>query len=72
MTTVFARKALLPDGWADDVLLRIRDGLIDDVSQGEAPGGRTVGQMSSDEKHALSHRGKAARAMAAYLEGEGW
>ena len=39
---------------------------------GEAPGGRTVGQMSSDEKHALSHRGQAARAMAEYLEGEGW
>jgi XTP/dITP diphosphohydrolase len=39
---------------------------------GEAPGGRTVGQMSSQEKHALSHRGKAARAMAEYLEGEGW
>ncbi|MEX1296511.1 MAG: non-canonical purine NTP pyrophosphatase [Candidatus Limnocylindrales bacterium] len=40
--------------------------------EGEAPGGRTVGQMTSDEKHALSHRGKAARAMAEYLEGEGW
>jgi XTP/dITP diphosphohydrolase len=40
--------------------------------EGEAPGGRTVGQMSSEEKHALSHRGKAARAMAEYLEGEGW
>jgi len=40
--------------------------------EGEAPGGRTVGQMSSHEKHALSHRGKAARAMADYLEGEGW
>lgn len=39
---------------------------------GEAPGGRTVGQMSSGEKHALSHRGKAARAMAEYLRGEGW
>jgi XTP/dITP diphosphohydrolase len=38
----------------------------------EAPGGRTVGQMSSEEKHARSHRGTAARAMAAYLEGEGW
>ncbi len=33
----------------------------------EAPGGRTVGQMRADEKHALSHRGKAARAMAEYL-----
>ncbi len=39
---------------------------------GEAPGGRTVGLMSSEEKHALSHRGKAARAMAEYLKGEGW
>jgi XTP/dITP diphosphohydrolase len=38
----------------------------------EAPGARTVGQMSSAEKHALSHRGKAARAMAGYLKGEGW
>jgi XTP/dITP diphosphohydrolase len=38
----------------------------------EPPGGRTVGQMSAQEKHALSHRGKAARAMAAYLRGEGW
>jgi len=33
----------------------------------EAPGGRTVGQMSAAEKHELSHRGKAARAMAEYL-----
>jgi XTP/dITP diphosphohydrolase len=38
----------------------------------EPPGGRTVGQMSAAEKHALSHRGKAARAMAEYLRGEGW
>jgi XTP/dITP diphosphohydrolase len=40
--------------------------------ESEPPGGRTVGQMSAQEKHALSHRGKAARAMAAYLRGEGW
>jgi XTP/dITP diphosphohydrolase len=38
----------------------------------EAPGGRTVGQMSAAEKHVLSHRGKAARAMAEYLRAEGW
>lgn len=38
----------------------------------EPPGGRTVGQMSAAEKHALSHRGQAARAMAVYLRGEGW
>lgn len=40
--------------------------------EGEVPGGRTVGQMSPDEKHALSHRGKAARAMAEYLAEEDW
>ncbi len=40
--------------------------------ESETPGARTVGQMSADEKHALSHRGKAARAMAVYLKGEGW
>ena len=28
MTSILARKALLPDGWADDVMLRIRDGRI--------------------------------------------
>jgi XTP/dITP diphosphohydrolase len=38
----------------------------------EAPGARTVGQMSAAEKHARSHRGQAARAMADYLRGEGW
>ena len=39
---------------------------------GEAPGGRTVGQMTAEEKHTRSHRGKAARAMAEYLRAEGW
>lgn len=38
----------------------------------EAPGGRTVGQMSTAEKHALSHRGQAARAMAEHLRARGW
>ncbi len=40
--------------------------------ESEPPGGRTVGQMSAAEKHQRSHRGKAARAMADYLRGEGW
>jgi XTP/dITP diphosphohydrolase len=35
--------------------------------ESEAPGARTVGQMSAAEKNELSHRGKAARAMAEYL-----
>ena len=34
MTSIFASKALLPDGWADDVLLRVSDGLIDAVLPG--------------------------------------
>ena len=38
----------------------------------EPPGGRTVGQMTAAEKHARSHRGQAARAMADYLREEGW
>jgi formimidoylglutamate deiminase len=42
MTTLFARKALLPDGWADDVLLRIRDGLVDDVAPGGTPGDASI------------------------------
>ncbi len=33
----------------------------------EAPGGRTVGQLSADEKNRISHRAKAARAMARHL-----
>jgi XTP/dITP diphosphohydrolase len=33
----------------------------------EAPGGRTVGQLSAEEKNRISHRAQAARAMARYL-----
>jgi XTP/dITP diphosphohydrolase len=33
----------------------------------EPPGGRTVGQLSSGEKNRVSHRAKAARAMARHL-----
>jgi XTP/dITP diphosphohydrolase len=33
----------------------------------EPIGGRTVGQLSADEKNRISHRAKAARAMARYL-----
>ena len=42
MTPVFAKKALLPDGWADDVLLQIRDGRIQDISPGAVPDDATV------------------------------
>ena len=33
----------------------------------EPAGGRTVGQMPAEEKNRVSHRAKAARAMARYL-----
>jgi XTP/dITP diphosphohydrolase len=38
----------------------------------EPPGGRTVAQLSAEEKARLSHRGRAARAMARYLRSAGW
>jgi XTP/dITP diphosphohydrolase len=38
----------------------------------EPPGGRTVAQLSAARKGRLSHRGKAARAMARYLRSIGW
>ena len=38
----------------------------------EAPGGRTVGLLTQEEKNRLSHRGKAARAMARHLRSTGW
>jgi XTP/dITP diphosphohydrolase len=40
--------------------------------EGEAPGGRTFGQWSAAEKHAVSHRGRAARRMAPILRGLGF
>lgn len=38
----------------------------------EPPGGRTVGQMTAEEKNRVSHRGQAARAMARHLRSQGW
>jgi XTP/dITP diphosphohydrolase len=38
----------------------------------EPPGGRTVGEMTAQEKHRVSHRGRAARAMAAALRERDW
>ena len=35
---------------------------------GEPPGGRTLGLYSAAEKHAISHRARAARRMAVRLE----
>jgi XTP/dITP diphosphohydrolase len=41
----------------------------DPVFLPDGAGGRTFGEMSPSEKHVLSHRGRAFRALAAQLEG---
>jgi len=38
----------------------------------EEPGGRTLGEWSAAEKHAVSHRGRAARRMARFLAAKGY
>jgi len=38
----------------------------------EPPGGRTVGQMTAEEKNRVSHRARATRAMARHLKTQGW
>ena len=62
------------------------EGRITDVARGEggfgydpifeplseAPGGRTVAQLSAAEKNARSHRGQAAALMATRLRERGW
>ena len=40
--------------------------------EGEPPGGRTFGLWSADEKNRISHRARAARAMAPYLAERGF
>jgi XTP/dITP diphosphohydrolase len=38
----------------------------------EPPGGRTFGQYGAEEKHAISHRARAARRMRAVLADRGF
>ncbi|MDJ0699335.1 MAG: formimidoylglutamate deiminase [Woeseiaceae bacterium] len=42
MTTVFARKAMLPDGWADDVRFDVGAGKLRSVQANSSPGGNDV------------------------------
>ena len=37
----------------------------------DAPDGRTMAELSDEEKDAISHRGRATRALAAWLEERG-
>ena len=68
MTTVFARKALLPDGWADDVRLEIASGRIAGLEKGAsaAPGDTLVGSIIPGLCNAHSHAFQ--RALAGHTE----
>ncbi|MCH8100923.1 MAG: formimidoylglutamate deiminase [Proteobacteria bacterium] len=68
MTTVFARKALLPDGWADDVRLVIADGRIASLERGAsaAPDDTLVGSVIPGLCNAHSHAFQ--RALAGHTE----
>jgi formimidoylglutamate deiminase len=46
LTTIFAEQALLPDGWAENVLLTVEHGRILSVEQNRQPG-------PGDERHAI-------------------
>ncbi len=46
MTSIFARQALLPDGWSNDVRIVVKDGRIASVTTGTAP-------ETGDERHAI-------------------
>ena len=78
---VCAMVAILPDG-RDVAVLETVEGLIGRESKGTngfgydpifviPSAGLTFAEMSSDEKHAISHRGKALRALEQLLKQEG-
>ncbi len=66
MTTIVARKALLPDGWADDVRLEIEDGRIADVARQAAAADDALGCLIPGLCNAHSHAFQ--RALAGHTE----
>ena len=68
MTTLFARKALLPGGWNDDVRLTLANGRIRDVAIGASPGDseETLGCVIPGLCNAHSHAFQ--RALAGHTE----
>ena len=68
MTTLFARKALLPNGWSDNVRLTVADGCIADVAiEAEADGSdETLGFVIPGLCNAHSHAFQ--RALAGHTE----
>lgn len=66
MTTVFARKALLPDGWHDAVRLDIADGRITAIETGVTAEGDSLGCVIPGLCNAHSHAFQ--RALAGHTE----
>ena len=69
MTILHARTALLPDGWATDVAVRIADGRIAAITQGAEPAGRIVDCLLPAPANLHSHTFQ--RAMAGMTEARG-
>ena len=68
MTTVFAKKALLPSGWASDVRLEVSDGLVSHIETNASavPGDEAVGYIIPGLCNAHSHAFQ--RALAGHTE----
>lgn len=69
MTAIWAAHALLPEGWAESVLVTISDGRIANVEPGAAPGGERVGLLLPAIANLHSH--SFQRAMAGLSEAKG-
>ncbi|WP_421979558.1 formimidoylglutamate deiminase [Roseibium sp.] len=70
--TVFAEKALLPDGWAQNVLVSISEnGSISAVEQGQAPAGVRTGILLPAPVNLHSHAFQRAMAGMSERRGEG-
>ena len=68
MTTLFAKKALLKSGWADQVRIELKDGQISGIRANAtaAPGDTTVGYVIPGLCNAHSHAFQ--RALAGHTE----
>jgi len=71
MTTIFARKALLRKGWADDVRIRIADGVVEKIASGkqadsdDVVAGIVIPGLTNAHSHAFQ------RALAGHTEQRG-
>lgn len=72
VTLILDGKKYFFDGVMEGTIARAKAGCggfgYDPVFQPEGKGGLTAAEISEEEKNAISHRGKALRAMAAFLQ----